>query len=346
MTAPMTLTEIRAEINMAEKDPGHRFVVHNVSKAFEPRQPIVYVVENLIRESTLNFFVGDSGSKKTLAAYDLGFCVALGEKWLKKFQVTKGKVLIINEDMSDLEVLERLEKHARGHFQNQTDLIDLDFMTCQRVDFTNPDYINDLQNYIHEQRYSLVIVDTLLDIMPGKSDNDSKDMEPILQSFRSIANLTGCAFLILHHWNKQGTVRGSTVIKAKADLMVDVESKQDSRFINFKLSKGRAVSCPPFAAEISFSENTIYLAEAEEIESSKKALSKGHRHVLRYLLAHGKSLKKDIIFEPDICTEGTAKNAFGSLVEWGFIKRVDGGNQGAKAIYDLTTEGRAIAEKL
>lgn len=346
MAAPMTFQEIKAGIDMTDKTPGPRFMVHNVSKAFEPRPAITYLVENLIRESTVNFFVGDSGSKKSLAAYDLGFCVALGKKWLNKFQVTKGKVLIINEDMSDLEVLERLEKHARGHLQKQADLIDLDFMTCQRVDFTNLDYINELQNYVYQQGYTLVIVDTLLDIMPGKDDNKADDTEPILQAFRSIANFTGCAFLILHHWNKSGTFRGSTVIKGKADLMVDVESKQDSKFINFKLSKGRSVQCPPFAAEISFSENTIYLVEAEQIESNQKALGKGHWHVLNYLLIHGESPKKDILFEPDVCSEGTANNAFGLLVKWGFIKRVDGGKQGAPASYDLTPEGRKEAEKL
>jgi hypothetical protein len=317
-----------------EKRP--RYVIHWADEALEPQPPIEWIVQDVFSAGSLSVIAGDGGSGKTWALLDCAVSVANGTRWLGR-AVRHSAVLWVDEDMGERRVKMRLGDVIRGH--GETRGLPLAWMSLTRFDLWNLEDVAALQSAIMDTGAQFVVIDALVDVMPGRNENDTKDTQPIMMALRKISEDTNSAIVLIHHNNKTGTYRGSTAIKGAIDLMLMVEKVED--VLNFKAEKARDVDAAllRFAARCNWGIDTFNLSPADAVPD-KPNFNKSQFYVLRYLSEHGASLFTEIQDRADSCSSNAAKLAVYNLTTRGFTRRTDGGKAGEKATYDLTEAGK------
>jgi AAA domain len=73
-------------------------------------------------------------------------------------------------------------------------------------------------------RANFLVLDSLRQFAPGKSENSSDDMAPYVSGLQQIAERTGCAIVLIHHFNKAGTSTGSVAIGTQADFTLNLDA--------------------------------------------------------------------------------------------------------------------------
>lgn len=343
--------------DMTTKKTQDRFQVFHASDALKDQEPIEWLIENLMTTSSINIIAGAAGSKKTYAMLDLAVCVALGKNWLD-YKTSKGAVLIVDEENGAKRLTRRLAQVQRGHLLDQPDPgtgkkhpdIPLYFTTLSALDLGNIEDITQLQLLIEKLEIKLVIIDSLVDVMPGKDENSARDTQMIFRELRRLSDVQGVVFVVIHHLNKMGSTRGSTAIPGGVDLVLQVESRGDTKTIKFQTEKARDIDALTFYATANFSGDRkepvqFYLTGRDEPD---EAIHFGNvaRQIFVYLLKNGKSSRDDISNGVEAAV-GSVRNEIGKLsLKDKYIKRTDGGGKGTKATYELTKSGRSYASKL
>lgn len=320
-----------------------KVIIHTAAEAMKPQPPIKWIVEGLFSQGSVSLIVGEGGSKKTYFMLDCGVCVALGEPWIG-MQTTKSKVLIIDEESGNRRIKRRLYELINGH--NTNGRLPLKYTTLHQFNLRHQSELKSLNETIIETKAKLVVIDALADVMIGGDENSVRDVQPIFQGLRSIAEKRQAAIVLIHHAGKAGGYRGSTAMHGAVDLMMRVESKSTSPSVDVESVKTRDVDPFTFAAQIHFEDEKVWFTEALFTKDEK--LNKGERYVMRYLNQHGKSWLADIKVNADTCSPITAGKGVYSLAERGLIERVDSGGRGSKAMYDIVRNDAAqeILEQL
>lgn len=300
------------------------YALRSDKDAVQPQPPIDYIITDLVTNSSLNVFYGEAGSKKTYSALSMAVAVANGKDWLS-FTTKKSPVLFIDEESGEKRFGRRLNETMRGancEASNQ-----LFYISLAGFKLDKKEDIKDIESQINQTGAKLVIFDALADIMDG-DENSKKDVQPVMTALRKIADNTDSSIVLIHHSNKSGGYRGSSVIKASADLMVQITSEIDDSVITFKTEKNRDGNYTSWSAEALWDEDAFYL----EPTSITKNNSEREEYVISYLSEHGESLMNDIIKNPINCTSSGAKKAVYSLKKIGKITRTNpqDGNRGAK----------------
>lgn len=88
-----------------------RFTIHSIGRAFEPLEPLQYLVERIIPQGSLVILYGQPGCGKTWALFALCICVAAGINF-GNFTTTQTPVLIIDEESGHRRIKERLKRVA------------------------------------------------------------------------------------------------------------------------------------------------------------------------------------------------------------------------------------------
>jgi len=335
----MSLSDaIKDELNsglMPDLERG-RIVIRDAAYYLSERPPIEYIVERLIAESSVNVWFGQWGAKKTWAAIDLAVCVASGKQWLG-MAVKPCNVLIIDEESGDTRLANRIKDTMRGEL-GQLANASVPIKSVSLAQFNllkRPDDADLLARLVLELDAKLVIVDALADVMLGGDENAVKDTQPVFANLRFIAELTGAAFIVIHHANKLGGYRGSTAIAGAIDTLLSVESKQDNSLITFKTEKMRDGEPLHFACEANWTDEGFYLTQSEATE--KAFLSKSQQYVLDFFTEKGDGEFSDLLdfTDKNIYTESALRKAVQYLTNEKLLKRKDSGGKGAKAIYGI-----------
>lgn len=344
--AKATLKDIKKKIDeetVMPKTEKQRFRLHTAKEAFEELPPVKWTIENFIRAGSVVIFEGRPGSKKTWAFLDLAACFCIGKEWLG-FQTRQGTVLIIDEESGNDRLTRRMKQILQGHLFHHDGIKDpqINWTSLDGLDLGNKSDIAELEILIRQINAKLVIIDPLVNVMPGKDENSAKETNPIFQNLRYLADTLEVTVIVVHHLNKNGGTRGTTAIGGAVDLIVQIDSKDKSNTITFTTQKERDIAPTEFYAQASFTDDQVYLTARDATEKLIR-FKDGEIHVLKYLFKHGKSSRSDII---DAAETTTAKNAFGSLVTDGFIVRKDDGKKGTAAEYALTDKGKKHAKNL
>jgi RecA-family ATPase len=351
----MDIVKALADLEELENPNGNhgtpRFIVRNAADALKPQPPIEYIVDRLITSSSVNVFFGEPGSKKTYSLLSLAVCAAVGKTWLEFAIPAPIKVLVVDEESGERRLTVRLGACIRGERATNIDPEYLSYVSLAGFDLGEDKDVLEVSKLIMDVGAQLVIIDALADIMSG-DENSKQETQPVLNHLRKIAENTDSAIVLIHHSNKMGMYRGTSAIKGSVDLMVKVESDNDSKFINFTTEKNRDGEPLKWSAEATWANNEdgeqFYLSGAEA-RKDKEVLTKSKVHVLQYLFQSGTSSLDDICAAAAICSTGAARQAIYAMTagDKPYTKRTDtgtSGGRGQKAFYDLTEEGRKIAE--
>jgi len=171
-------------------------------------------------------------------------------------------------------------------------------------------------------------------VMLGGDENAVKDTQPVFANLRFIAELTGAAFIVIHHANKGGGYRGSSAIAGAIDTLLSVESKQDNSLITFKTEKMRDGEPLNFACEANWTDEGFYLTQSEITE--RAFLSKSQQYVLDFFTEKGDAKFADLLnFTGDLYAENTLRKAVQYLINEKLLERKDDGGQRVEAIYGI-----------
>jgi RecA-family ATPase len=334
----MSLSDaISAELNsglMPDLERG-RIVIRDAAYYLSERPPIEYVVEKLIAESSVNVWFGQWGAKKTWAAIDLAVCVASGKQWLG-MATEPCNVLIIDEESGDTRLANRIKDTMRGELGQMANAsVPIKSVSLAQFNLLKrPDDADLLARLVLELDAKLIIIDALADVMLGGDENAVKDTQPVFANLRFIAELTGAAFIVIHHANKGGGYRGSSAIAGAIDTLLSVESKQDNSLITFKTEKMRDGEPLNFACEANWTDEGFYLTQSEITE--RAFLSKSQQYVLDFFTEKGDAKFADLLnFTGDLYAENTLRKAVQYLINEKLLERKDDGGQRVEAIYGI-----------
>ena len=324
----------------AEDQPKPRYLLHHISEAFEPEPPIPWVVEGMLARGSVALFVGAGGTKKTYTLIDLGICVALGEPWLT-FQTVQGRVLIIDEESGNRRLKHRFGEILRGHGADE--LTPVWYTSIAGFNLRQPVDVAHVTGLVEEVQPSLVIIDALVDVMPGGDENAAQEVHPVFHALRRIAEAYNCAIIVIHHANRAGEYRGSTAMHGAVDLMLMVKSLPKEKMVTFESAKVRDTEDLQFAALAEWdSLRKTFTLSAAVPESIRTNFSDSELFVLGYLqkAPHHRATLLDIENHADSCSEAMARKATRRLAKRGFVRRCDAGGAGVRATYELTSQTR------
>jgi len=303
------------------------YAIRNDNDAIKPQPPIDYIIGDLITNASLNVFYGEAGSKKTYSALSMAIAVANGKDWLG-FTTKKSPVLIIDEESGEKRLSRRLNEAMRGAGCGATG--QLYYISLAGFKLDNKEDIKTIESEINRTEAKLVIFDALADIMDG-DENSKKDVQPVMNALRKIADNTDCSIILIHHSNKAGGYRGSSAIKASSDLMIQISSDLDQSVVTFKTEKNRDGTYSSWTAEATWENDLFYLESTSPINKNNGR----EEYILSFLKDNGESLVADIIENPLGYAKQGVRKAIYKLAKDGMVVRTnpESGNKGAK--YDI-----------
>lgn len=185
---------------------------------------------------------GEAGVGKSFVACSLAASVATGRPWLGH-RVCEGPVVYVAGEGGAASVARRLEAAV------------LAMRCCDPEDGPVPLWIvtpgvdlvagpAELMATMDGVVPKLVIVDTLARCFAG-DENKQEPMGRFVRTLDTLRDLYGCSVLVIHHANRAGEVRGSSVLYGAVDvsLRLHVEDRVDGRLIADKL-RDRDVTAP------------------------------------------------------------------------------------------------------
>lgn len=310
-----------------------RYTIRNATYYLSERPAIVRIVGDLIREASVNLLIGLQGAKKTWVMLDLGVCTASGKDWLG-MAIKQCNVLIIDEESGDSRLADRIKMVMKGELADD----DVPIFSVSLAQFNLLKRLADVDEMIaliEAVDAKLVIIDALADIMIGGDENAVKDTQPVFASLRKIAEVTGVAFIVIHHVNKVGGYRGSSAIAGAVDTMILIESKPDSDIVTFKTEKMRDGTPLKFAGQAVWSDNGFYMIESDVTE--RVFLTKVQRYALDYFKENGDATLKQLNDYADgLYSSDSLKKAIQYLVSQDYLTRRNPGGSGRiEAIYGI-----------
>jgi hypothetical protein len=326
--------------------------VYSAQDALKPRPATDWAVDQLLARPSLNLLVGDAGSKKSYLALDLAVCVALGLPWLGK-PVTQSPVLVVDEEAGPPLFFSRLS--AALHARQAPPAAPVHFTSLAGFDLRQPPDAQAILDLCRKRRAGLIVIDSLSGFLRGPVGDGLSAIYPVLFNLRRLAEQAAAAILLIHHTNKTGGLRGSSIISISADLVLHVQSHSGESHVNITTAKSRFFAPVSFGAEFSspspgqpgflftpapFKDpqaRTHKIAEAlqalrQDLGRARDVSAAGQ--VLDALQSNPRTTKEllGILSGRD---PGHVRNVITQLLATGLIVRADDGGQGKKAVYKL-----------
>ena len=188
-----------------------------------------WLVKGLLTRGEQGMLVGASQAGKSFLALDISMAIARGVPWMGC--KTKRGLVIYHAGESAKGVRDkRLPAYVKAAGLNRE--ADLPFILLTKpLDLFNND--EDTNKLIAECKYwkgvypdlqlELLTIDTFNAAAPGADENAGKDVGSIRRRLKRIEQELGCAVLIVHHKNAQGTkARGHSSLFADVENVLDV----------------------------------------------------------------------------------------------------------------------------
>lgn len=160
-----------------------------------------YIVSRLLRRGEVAALIAPPKCRKSFLVADLAVSGATGSEWFGQYPVTKGRVLLVDNELSENEIADRMRAILSEKGVAIEDIAALEVMSLRTSDAGIDQVIADL--IAREQGYDLIIFDALyMFLEEGMDENSNADMTVLLRKFRRLAGRTGAAVVLVHHTSK------------------------------------------------------------------------------------------------------------------------------------------------
>jgi Bifunctional DNA primase/polymerase, N-terminal/AAA domain len=252
-TAIEILPDPVVQILIHEPDPWPAFTLRD---AFAPREPLVWIVDNIISAGSLTMWYGSPGTLKSMLLTDLAICVATGAHWLARsgnalsgIPTSPVAVMWLDFDNGQRRTHERMAALARARKVSDAAPITYYSMPRPRLAAGDSESVHALLARIVNRNVGLVIIDNLGKIA-GDADENSADMQEPMDGLRWLAE-NGAAVVVIHHQRKSNglgnirageTLRGHGSIEAALDLAMLVTRDDEEVTITPTKTRGQNIS--------------------------------------------------------------------------------------------------------
>jgi hypothetical protein len=198
--------------------------------------PKEWIIENVIGAGDLAMVYGLPGTGKTFIVIDLIFAACLGQQFAMRFNVARplNVAYAVGEGVSGLP----MRFAAAAAFYGVDKLTSLTFVdnTPQlfdgKISTTIQAFVGQWQRAQaagKKDKLDVLVIDTLHTATAGADENSSQDMGIVLAAAKYAARELGCAVILVHHTNKNGTAeRGSSSLRGAMDCMIGIERISDN----------------------------------------------------------------------------------------------------------------------
>lgn len=313
---------------------GSPYTLYTAADALAPQPPIDWIISDLFSAGSVSLLVGDPGSAKTYSLLDAAVCVAQGHPWLT-YATASVPVLMVDEESGPRRLARRLGDVLRGH--NAATTTPVFYLTLERFNLQAASEIQRLTDAIEETKARFIILDALVDLMPGADENSAGDTHPIFMALRAIAEDADAALVVIHHNSKAGQYRGSSAIHGAVDLLLSIKKQGDA--LTFEVVKGRDVEPFSFGATGTWVPGEFYLVSTAVVPPGP-TFTPSQREIMKRLRDYGVCSLQELMDSASVCSPGTARNQVYHLTTQGYLQRANGGGKGTAALYELTPSGR------
>lgn len=174
--------------------------------------------ESVIPSGALVVFVGQPRSFKTMAALQMMFAVASGQRWLGREPQRTGGCLYVSEEGSRDKVAERLAAMDRVYGSVRP----IHILHREGVTLTGTGWSRVRDTLDEMDDPAVVILDTLAALMEG-DENSVSDVRDALRPVQQLITDYGVTVILVHHVNKTGEgrmgnrMRGSSALWGACD---------------------------------------------------------------------------------------------------------------------------------
>ena len=195
------------------------------------RPPVTWLIERHIPEKSVGFLYSEPGIGKSFLALDMALSIAYGQpEWHgDKIAADNAAVVYIAAEGSygfRNRILAWRKKHSKTAPSDNFRMIE------QTINFMSKDDVTRLLKTLEAfgtatgMRPALIIVDTVSRALPGADENTQKDMTLFVSACDAIRDAHNCAVMGVHHSNKQGAMRGSTVLLGAGDFVFGLDRRK------------------------------------------------------------------------------------------------------------------------
>lgn len=170
-----------------------------------------WIISKFLPSGTVVILYAESGVGKSLFIYYMVKCITQRVPFLGA-RTRYGKVLIIQTDEPTIDTHERLSVGGFDNCPPNSVYVESEWHFSQ---------IKQLKDWVLEHKPDLIIIDSLTSCNKGdlESEKDSSYGD-VIYDLQKISNESGATFLLLHHENKQGIIRGTTTIKSNPSEII------------------------------------------------------------------------------------------------------------------------------
>lgn len=160
-------------------------------------------------------------SFKSFVTLDMGLCVASGIDWHGHLTQSGAVVYVAAEGANGL--TRRVQAWCNKHGREMPDNF---YIVEEPAQIADARILNAFISEISSVEPMLIVLDTLSRCAVGLDENSAKDMGEFVEAIRVLAAQTGAHVLTVHHNNKSGEYRGSSVLAAAVDTHISIERKE------------------------------------------------------------------------------------------------------------------------
>ena len=325
--APLRERLLQGVVNLADQRPDGFKSTPWAELKHTSQEQVGWVVDGLLRRGGLSFLFAAPKVGKSSTARTLTRAVALGLPWLGR-DVQQGGVVYL--------ALEEMPVDVQEHF-HQMDLpetapVEIVFEREPRETFKK------LEQLIDKLQPSLVIVDTLIQLVPIGDINDYARTARALQPLLALTRRSNAHVLCLHHARKSGGSHGaeglgSQALSGTVDVILSLKREEHYRIISSTQRRGR----PLEDSVLRLNEDTGLV----ELAGTKKAMDtalKGEE-IIAFLEEQEEPVRMATI-QAELKGQRKALNdTIRALVEQGKIGCAGSGKRGDPYLYFAVPEG-------
>jgi RecA-family ATPase len=231
-----------------------------------------YFIDKIIPERSVTLLAAKAGDFKSFLALCMACCLISGKSFLN-LNTKKCKVLYIDEENDDIELLRRLQKLYIS-MNIKRDMEDnLGLAIFKNIKINTSDGSEMLKKLIEEFRPNVIIVDSLIRVFVG-DENASGDMRKVFDTVKVLMKKYNTTWIFLHHVVKKSgfitmpDIRGSGDIVAQMSSVLILNRQDENTFIlNQGKCRGEPKPIPPI-------ELTAYDTDYGGIEIKYKGTAK------------------------------------------------------------------------
>jgi len=293
------------------------------------KQSLNWLIEHWLEQGTFALLVGAEGSFKSFLAIDWALSIATGQEW-NGCRVAPGRVLYIAGE-GHTGVIRRMRGWSDHHGRVADDV----FLGHGSVELVTPSDVVRLEDYLRDEQWALIVIDTLARNFGPGSENDAETMSAAIASVDRIRKSSGATVLVVHHAPLEGRregklrPRGSSALSGAADAIFTCSHDQHSDVITVASTKQKDAPNPETQflsfdiVDLGETDNfgnpitTLVLCPTHKRPTFKRKLGPNQRRVIQELRSRANGSNEILVAIRDITGEmGISRQARKIVESW------------------------------